>query len=173
MTVFPHPLWSLWKSNESFPMMIKSWETTFYLNYFNVLIGLLDQRLLNILDQLVLLVTGGSLGIKTLPPLCPSVGLTVLSCSRRRWVCSLCSSWARLLSLSASLRARVSRSTWAPSSLTSLSNSPTWLSHWDWQPSSFSRSSCLPCSSSCAKTPPTPARVSKGHTTLHTEVNYS
>lgn len=77
-----------------------------------------------------------------------STGLTVLSSSLSRCVCSLCSSWVRLLSLSASPSARVSRSTWALSSLTSLSRSPTWLSHWDWEPSSFSRSSCLPCSSS-------------------------
>lgn len=77
------------------------------------------------------------------------VPLTVFSSSLSLWAYSPCSSWARLLSLSASLSAWVSRSTWAPSSLTSLSRSPTWLSHWDWQPSSFSRSSCLPCSSSC------------------------
>lgn len=78
------------------------------------------------------------------------VRLTVLSCSRSPWVCSVCSAWARLLSLSASARASVSLSTWALSSLTSRSSSSTWLSHSDWQPSSFSRSSYLPCSSSCS-----------------------
>lgn len=77
--------------------------------------------------------------------------LTVLSCSLRHWVCSACSSWALVLSLSASVRAWVSLSTWPLRSLTSFSRSPTWLTHPDWHPSSFTCSSCLPCSSSCGQ----------------------